>query len=254
MKKKIQFDKITVLGQIDGKDVAERFEIKNRVYFDESTGVIEIDGAIRDEYFSYSGNGHAAELKDALGQAKDKDVIVNISSPGGSVFEGIEMYNALVDYKGKVTVTINSLAASIATVIASAADEMIISKAANFMIHNPSHMVIGGAKEFRQAAETLESITVQIIDIYTMRSGLKEKQIRAYMDAETFFPGSQAVDLGFADKLKEDTESDPDNSEKDKEINDESVARAAEKYKQFLASEKRRCEALAISNANKIKN
>lgn len=149
---------------------------------------------------------YAKDFKDevkALVSSSSEDIIVNINSPGGSVFEGIEIYNYLKSIENKVTVKINSLAASIATVIALGADELHISESAFFMIHNPWSMAMGEADDMRKQADTLDKIKETILSIYEKNSNLDRERITAMMDEETWLTGSEAVEYGFASQLTE---------------------------------------------------
>ena len=115
---------------------------------------------------------YAKELKDELSSMignPTEEVLVNINSPGGSVFEGIEIYNYLKGLPNKVTVKINSLAASIATVIALGADELEISESAFFMIHNPWTMAGGEAEDLRKQADVLDTVSYTHLTLPTKR-------------------------------------------------------------------------------------
>ena len=149
---------------------------------------------------------YAKELKDELSNMignPTEEVLVNINSPGGSVFEGIEIYNYLKGLPNKVTVKINSLAASIATVIALGADELEISESAFFMIHNPWTMAGGEAEDLRKQADVLDQIRDVIVNIYKKKSNLSEDKLVELMNEETWLTGSQALEYGFADSLIE---------------------------------------------------
>jgi ATP-dependent protease ClpP protease subunit len=143
---------------------------------------------------------YAKELKDELSNMignPTEEVLVNINSPGGSVFEGIEIYNYLKGLPNKVTVKINSLAASIATVIALGADELEISESAFFMIHNPWTMAGGEAEDLRKQADVLDKIKETILSIYEKNSNLSRERLTALMNEETW------LTYGFATRLTE---------------------------------------------------
>lgn len=149
---------------------------------------------------------YAKELKDELSSMignPTEEVVVNINSPGGSVFEGIEIYNYLKGLPNKVTVKINSLAASIATVIALGADDLEISESAFFMIHNPWTMAGGEAEDLRKQADVLDKIKETILSIYEKNSNLSRERLTALMDEETWLTGSEALEYGFATRLTE---------------------------------------------------
>ena len=149
---------------------------------------------------------YAKELKDELSNMignPTEEVLVNINSPGGSVFEGIEIYNYLKGLPNKVTVKINSLAASIATVIALGADELEISESAFFMIHNPWTMAGGEAEDLRKQADVLDKIKETILSIYEKNSNLSRERLTALMNEETWLTGAEALEYGFATRLTE---------------------------------------------------
>ena len=134
------------------------------------------------------------------------DLTVHLNSPGGDVFAGVAIYNALKDYtKGKVVVKVDGLAASIASVVAMAGDEIIMSPGSMMMIHNPWSIGVGSSDELRKAADTLDQIKDSILPIYTDRSGLSEDEVKDLMDAETWMTAEKAVELGFADTVQKAT-------------------------------------------------
>lgn len=129
------------------------------------------------------------------------DITVHINSNGGDVFAGVTIYNALKDYKHKVIVKVDGLAASIASVIAMAGDEIIMAPGSMMMVHNPWSMSAGSAEELRKAADILDEINDSIIPIYAERTGLSEEEIKNLLDDETWMSAEKAVELGFADKV-----------------------------------------------------
>lgn|SRR5574343_124107 len=134
------------------------------------------------------------------------DITVRVNSPGGDVFDGIAIMNALKAHgekKGKVTVIVEALAASIASVIAiGAADELIMSEGSYLMIHNPWTIAIGDAEEFEKAAGVLRQLAGTLAEIYARKSGKTKEEMLALMDAETWIDSAKALELGFADKAE----------------------------------------------------
>jgi len=130
---------------------------------------------------------------------------LRINSGGGEVFEGQAIYSLLNQYKTNsgetVRVFIDSLAASIASVIAMAGDEILMAENALFMVHNPWTWGGGTAKELRETANVLDKVRDTLITVYDRRTGLGRDKIGAMMDAETWFDASEAVDMGFADTI-----------------------------------------------------
>jgi len=131
----------------------------------------------------------------------DKDVVVNINSPGGDVFEGMAIYNLLREHQAKVTVKVLGLAASAASIIAMAGDEVQIARAGFLMVHNAWVVSIGNRHDLRDAADFLEPFDQAMADIYMARTGLDAKAVQKKMDAETWINGTAAIDEGWADEL-----------------------------------------------------
>lgn len=123
---------------------------------------------------------------------------LHINSPGGYVFDGVAIQNVLKQHKATVTVYIDGLAASIASVIALAGDEILIADNAYVMIHNPWSVVLGEAKDMLKEAELLDKITEGIAGDYARYMNITVEEARALMDAETWYLGQEAVDAGFA--------------------------------------------------------
>jgi ATP-dependent protease ClpP protease subunit len=132
-----------------------------------------------------------------------KTLHVRINSPGGSVFDGVAIYNSLVALEGKTKViTYNDgLAASISSVIFMAGDERHIAEGASVMVHAPWTMMAGNAKALRAEADLLDELEGGLLDIYEARTKKDRKDIAAWVDGETWFRGQKAVDAGFADVL-----------------------------------------------------
>lgn len=131
----------------------------------------------------------------------DKDVVVNINSPGGDYFEGLAIYNILRAHEGKVTVRVLGVAASAASVIAMAGDEVQIGRAAFLMIHNAWIVAVGNRHDLRDAADWIEPFDKVAADIYAARTGLPADEIEQMLDGETWIGGAKAVEQGFADAL-----------------------------------------------------
>lgn len=131
----------------------------------------------------------------------DGDIVVRINSEGGDVFAANEIYNMLKEYRGKVRVVIDAIAASAASVIAMAGDSIEISPVGMIVIHNPWTGVIGEADEFKTAANQLESVKENIINAYELKTHLSRTKLAKMMDEETFIHARKAVELGFADKI-----------------------------------------------------
>ena len=165
---------------------------------DENDNTIGIYDPIGYDYWDDSGVT-AKRISAALRSLDGADVVVNINSPGGDVFEGLAIYNLLREYKGHVTVRVLGVAASAASFIAMAADEIQIARAGFFMIHNAWTGLWGNRNDLRETADFLEQIDFTIADIYHVRSGLSMDELKADMDKERWINGLDAIDSGFAD-------------------------------------------------------
>lgn len=163
---------------------------------DNSISVFDVIGA------DWYGDGvTASRIAAALRSIGGSDVTVNINSPGGDMFEGLAIYNLLREYEGKVTVKVLGLAASAASIIAMAGDEVQIGRGAFLMIHNCWVCAMGNRHDLQQIAADMVPFDKAMNDIYSARTGLDATTIDAMMDAETYIGGSDAVEKGFADRL-----------------------------------------------------
>ncbi|WP_313075846.1 head maturation protease, ClpP-related [Melaminivora sp.] len=150
----------------------------------------------------WSGDGVTAKrIAAVLRNIGERDVTVHINSPGGDVFEGFAIYNMLREHPGRVTVKVLGIAASIASVIAMAGDEIQVARAGFFMVHNAWGVTVGNRHDMRAAAEMLEPIDNTIADIYAARSGMAAAKASELMDAESWIPGADAIERGMADGL-----------------------------------------------------
>ena len=172
-----------------------------------------LNGEISDETW-YGDEVTPKLFKDELNSG-DGDITVWINSPGGDVFAAAQIYNMLRDYKGSVTVKIDGLAASAASVIAVAGDTVLMSPVAMMMIHNPATLAIGNAKEMEKAIGMLNEVKESILNAYEDKTGLKRSKLSKMMDDETWFNAKKAVELGFADKILFAKEEEPEEEEED---------------------------------------
>lgn len=143
----------------------------------------------------------AKRIGAALRAIGSRDVTVLINSPGGDFFEGLAIYNLLREHPHKVTVKVVGLAASAASVIAMAGDEIQVAKSGFLMIHNAWSLVIGNRHDLRSAADVMDQFDASMADLYAAAAGIEVKEAAAMMDAETWMNGQAAVDAGFATAL-----------------------------------------------------
>ena len=171
---------------------------------DEALGVPEtrtlfLNGEISDETW-YGDEVTPALFRNEL-NAGTGDITVWINSPGGDVFAAAQIYNMLMDYKGNVTVKIDGIAASAASVIAMAGTKVLMSPVSMMMIHNPMTIAFGDSAEMQKAIEMLGSVKDSIINAYEIKTGLSRAKLSHLMDAETWMDANKAVELGFADEV-----------------------------------------------------
>jgi ATP-dependent Clp endopeptidase proteolytic subunit ClpP len=136
-----------------------------------------------------------------LENVKSKTIHLRINSPGGSVFDGTSMYNALKQHPANVIVHVDGLAASIASIIALAGNEVRMSENAFFMIHEPWSMVIGSSEEMRKEADLLDKVRGMIAGTYMKKSGKPEKEVLDLMAEETWMSAEEALSMGFIDAI-----------------------------------------------------
>ena len=158
-----------------------------------------MNGEISDETW-YGDEVTPKLFKDELG-AGNGPITVWINSPGGDVFAAAQIYNMLMDYPYDVTVKIDGLAASAASVIAMAGTTVEMSPVAMMMIHNPATIAIGDSEEMKKAVKMLDEVKESIMNAYEIKTGLARDKISKLMDAESWFNAKKAMELGFADKI-----------------------------------------------------
>lgn len=139
-------------------------------------------------------------FKDELNSGSG-DITVWINSPGGDCIAAAQIYNMLMDYKGNVTVKIDGIAASAASVIAMAGTKVLVSPVSMLMIHNPMTVAYGNSAEMQKAIDMLGSVKDSILNAYEIKTGLSRTKLSHLMDAETWMDANKAIELGFADEL-----------------------------------------------------
>ncbi len=149
-----------------------------------------------------SAQDFAKDLK-ALGDSLET-ITVRINSDGGSVFDGIAIYNTLVSHKARITVKIDGLAASIASIIAMAGDTVMIASNAMFMIHDPWIVAAGSASELREQADLLDQVRDQLVTTYVSRSSIDKETVSQLMADESWLTAAQALEHGLVDEVTEE--------------------------------------------------
>jgi ATP-dependent Clp protease protease subunit len=190
---------------------------------------LHLEGPIADETW-WGDEITPKEFKSELNSGKG-NITVFIDSPGGDVFAASEIYTALKEYSknsGKVTVKISSLAASAASIVAMAGDEVLMSPAAYLMIHNPWTITAGNSEEMRLTARQLDEIKEGVINAYQIKTGLPRDKLSDLMNEETYINARKAVELGFADGVLYERNANEVLCEKENEKKDEKKNEASE--------------------------
>ena len=164
-----------------------------------SDRTLYLDGEISDE--TWFGDEVTPKLFSDELHAGDGNITLWINSPGGDVFAAAQIYNMLMDYPHDVTVKIDALAASAASVIAMAGTKVCMSPVAMMMIHNPATIAIGDTEEMQKAIDMLNEVKESIINAYEIKTGMSRAKLSHLMDAETWMDAHTAIDMGFADEI-----------------------------------------------------
>ena len=171
-----------------------------------------LNGTIAEESW-FADDVTPAAFREEL-MAGEGDITLWINSPGGDCIAASQIYTMLMEYKGAVTVKIDGIAASAASVIAMAGTTVLMAPTALMMVHNPLTVAIGDSEEMKKAVAMLEEVKESIINAYEIKTGLSRAKISHLMDAETWMSAHKAVELGFADELlyakKEDALPEPE--------------------------------------------
>ena len=161
--------------------------------------ILTLNGTIAEE--SWFDDDITPQLFREELNAGSGDITVWINSPGGDCVAAAQIYNMLMDYRGSVTVKIDGIAASAASVIAMAGTRVLVSPVSMMMIHNPATMAMGDAAEMQKAIAMLDEVKESIINAYEIKTGMSRAKLSHLMDAETWMDAHTAVDLGFADEI-----------------------------------------------------
>ena len=161
--------------------------------------ILTLNGTIAEE--SWFDDDITPQLFREELNAGSGDITDWINSPGGDCVAAAQIYNMLMDYRGSVTVKIDGIAASAASVIAMAGTRVLVSPVSMLMIHNPATMAMGDAAEMQKAIAMLDEVKESIINAYEIKTGMSRAKLSHLMDAETWMDAHTAVDLGFADEI-----------------------------------------------------
>ena len=171
----------------------------NFIRNDDGERVLRLEGPIDEENF-WGDSVTPDAFRDEL-EADEGDVTVWINSPGGNVFAAAEIYTMLKEHKGRITVKIDSIAASAASVVAMAGDEVLMSPVAMLMCHDPMTIAMGNTSDMEKAISTLNEVKESIINAYAAKTGMSRGKIAKLMSDETWMNARKAVEMGFADGI-----------------------------------------------------
>ena len=216
---------------------------------DNSTLELSVYDVVESDGWWYESETSAKHFKAILDENPNvKQINIRINSVGGSVMEGIAIYNQLKAHKAHKTVFVDGFACSIASVIAMAGDTVVMPKVSMMMIHNPWTITQGNAKELHKAADDLDKIAEVSKQAYLAKAGdkLTEAELDAMLDAETYIPAARCIELGLADCHELETPAD-DTAEQLAKMQ----AEAAEKAKQEAIRAEVQRRNTAVENALK---
>ena len=175
------------------------FQFKNELK--NGKHVLTLSGNVRKKYWSDDDVINAKDVRETL-DAVSEDIVIKLNSPGGDVFEGIEIYNYLKDHPSNITVEVTGIAASAATFITAGANEVIMNVGTSIMIHEASTFTWGNKSDIQKTLNALETIDDSILSIYSEKTGQSNEQLEEWMNEEKWFTADEAVEFGFADSVK----------------------------------------------------
>ena len=177
------------------------FQFKNEV--ENGKHVLTLSGNVQKKYWRDDDVINAKDIRESLESVTD-DIVIKLNSPGGDVFEGIEIYNYLKDHPSNVTVEVTGVAASAATFITAGANEVIMNVGTSLMIHEASTFTWGNKSDIQKTLNALETIDESILSIYSEETGQSNEQLEEWMNEEKWFTADEAVEFGFANSVKRD--------------------------------------------------
>ena len=207
------------------------FQFKNELK--NGKRVLTLSGNVRKKYWSDDDVINAKDVRETL-DAVSEDIIIKLNSPGGDVFEGIEIYNYLKDHPSNITVEVTGVAASAATFIVAGADEVIMNIGTSLMIHEASTFTWGNKSDIQKTLNALETIDESILSIYSEKTGQSNEQLEEWMNEEKWFTADEAVEFGFADSVKRDNAESVESEESIEDIINSKVAIAMAAFSDAL--------------------
>lgn len=207
------------------------FQFKNEVK--NGKHVLTLSGNVQKKYWRDDDVINAKDIRESLESITD-DIVIKLNSPGGDVFEGIEIYNYLKDHPSNVTVEVTGVAASAATFITAGANEVIMNVGTSLMIHEASTFTWGNKSDIQKTLNALETIDESILSIYSEKTGQSNEQLEEWMNEEKWFTADEAVEFGFADSVKRDNAGSVESEESIEDIINSKVAIAMANFSNAL--------------------
>lgn len=207
------------------------FQFKNEV--ENGKHVLTLSGNVQKKYWRDDDVINAKDIRESLESVTD-DIVIKLNSPGGDVFEGIEIYNYLKDHPSNVTVEVTGVAASAATFITAGANEVIMNVGTSLMIHEASTFTWGNKSDIQKTLNALETIDESILSIYSEKTGQSNEQLEEWMNEEKWFTADEAVEFGFADSVKRDNAGSVESEESIEDIINSKVAIAMAAFSNAL--------------------
>lgn len=207
------------------------FQFKNEV--ENGKHVLTLSGNVQKKYWRDDDVINAKDIRESLESVTD-DIVIKLNSPGGDVFEGIEIYNYLKDHPSNVTVEVTGVAASAATFITAGANEVIMNVGTSLMIHEASTFTWGNKSDIQKTLNALETIDESILSIYSEKTGQSNEQLEEWMSEEKWFTADEAVEFGFADSVKRDNVKSVESEESIEDIINSKVAIAMAAFSNAL--------------------
>lgn len=207
------------------------FQFKNEVK--NGKHVLTLSGNVQKKYWRDDDVINAKDIRETLESVTD-DIVIKLNSPGGDVFEGIEIYNYLKDHPSNITVEVTGIAASAATFITAGANEVIMNVGTSLMIHEASTFTWGNKSDIQKTLNALETIDESILSIYSEKTGQSNDQLEEWMNEEKWFTADEAVEFGFADSVKRENAESVESEESIEDIINSKVAIAMAAFSDAL--------------------
>ncbi|WP_337976568.1 head maturation protease, ClpP-related [Lysinibacillus capsici] len=179
-------------------EIPKNFAVE--VNSDNDETVITIYGDIGESWWFDSTS--AGDIDRALKEVKTNNITVRLNSPGGDAFDGITIYNRLKDHKSKVKIIVDGWACSAASIIAMAADELIMNTGSMMMVHEAWTIAMGSKSDMQKTVDMMAKLDESLLDIYMTKAKVTREEMKQFVENETWFTANETVDIGFATSIK----------------------------------------------------